>query len=177
MTDARYPIGPAPEVGALTPAERSALLLDLSGLPMMLRDAVGGLSDARLDTPYREGGWTVRQVVHHVPDSHMNAYVRMKLALTEENPIVRSYDEARWAELPDARLPVGVSLRLLDALHERWVGLLSLFILDDARWARHFVHPESGRTYSLDQALTLYAWHGRHHLAHVVRLREERGWS
>ena len=175
MLDVRYPIGPAPELQTLTPQGRAALLLDLTGLPAMLRDAVDELPDAQLDTPYRPGGWTVRQVVHHVPDSHLNAYVRMKLALTEENPIIRPYDEVRWAELPDALLPVEVSLRLLDALHERWVGLLSQFILDDARWARRFVHPELGRAFSLDGALALYAWHGRHHLAHITRPREQKG--
>ena len=140
-----------------------------------MRGAVDGLSDAQLDTPYRPGGWTVRQVVHHLPDSHLNAYTRCRLALTEASPTIRPYDEARWAELPDARsAPVAVSLALLDALHMRWGLLLSQLGTDD--WSRTFNHPEHRRLISLDEVLAMYAWHGEHHVAHVTRLRERMKW-
>src|SRR4029077_19547630 len=133
------------------------------------RAAVAGLTDAQLDTPYRPGGWTVRQVVHHVPDSHANAYVRFKLGLTEEAPTIRPYEEARWAELPEAKgAPVEPSLALLEALHERW--MLALRAVEPAQWEREVVNPEPGR-YPLDQLLAMYAWHSRHHVAHVTELR------
>jgi len=133
--------------------------------PARFRSLVGGLSDARLDTPYRPGGWTVRQVVHHVPDSHMNAYIRMKWAVTEDGPSIKVYDEAKWAELPEAKSgPVDMSVTLLDALHRRWVMFLRG--LSDADFARAYVHPELGRV-TLDEAVALYSWHCRHHAGHV----------
>ncbi|WP_027481445.1 YfiT family bacillithiol transferase [Deinococcus pimensis] len=174
MNDVRFPIGPFLPATYDAPA-RAALILDLATLPERLRAAVRDLDDDRLDTPYREGGWTVRQVVHHVADSHMNAYVRVKLALTEDHPTVRPYDEAAWASLPDSRLPVDVSLSLLGALHERWAALWR--DLPGEAWARTFHHPASGETVRLDTALAQYAWHGRHHLAHVTALSEREGWT
>lgn len=147
---------------------------DIAALPADLRAAVAGFSPNQLDTPYRPGGWTVRQVVHHVPDSHLNSYVRFKLAVTEEEPVIKPYDEAAWAELPDARGDdVEGSLLLLAALHRRWTHFLRS--LDDAQFGRSFRHPELG-VVTLDHNLQLYAWHGRHHLAHVTRLRERMAW-
>ncbi len=174
MTDPRYPIGPDPAVSALDPQGRAAALDALRALPHELRAALGGLNDAQLDTPYRAGGWTLRQLAHHVPDSHLNAYTRMKLALTEDTPIIRPYDEARWAQLPDSRGDLQPSLDLLTALHARWANLLAA--LSEAQWARRYHHPGSGQDVRLDAALATYAWHGRHHTAHVLRLREQRGW-
>ncbi|HLI30711.1 MAG TPA: putative metal-dependent hydrolase, partial [Terriglobia bacterium] len=143
-------------------------------VPARLRAAVKGLSDAQLDTPYREGGWTVRQVVHHLADSHMNSYVRFRLALTESEPTIKTYDQTRWAELRDARTaPVEPSLALLESLHKRWVLLLKS--LEAADFSRTFRHPDRG-TMTLDQNLALYAWHGRHHVAHITSLRERMGW-
>ena len=173
-TDLRYPIGKFAAPAASTPDDRRRRIDEIAGLPGALRAAVDGLSPQQLDTPYRPGGWTVRQVVHHVPDSHINAYVRLRVALTEREPTIRPYEEARWAELEDARtLPPDVSLALLDALHDRWVTLLRA--LPDDAWSRTLVHPESGR-HDLDWLLALYAWHGRHHVAHVTSLRERMGW-
>lgn len=176
MSDLRFPIGKfQPPQASLTAAERRELIDQVAAAPAALRRAVAGLDDAQLDTPYRPDGWTVRQVVHHVPDSHLNAYVRFKLALTEETPTIKPYEEARWAELPDTRTtPIATSLALLDNLHERWVGLLAA--MSDADYARTFRHPEMG-TRPLDWTLALYAWHGRHHVAHVTALRERTGWS
>jgi hypothetical protein len=171
--DPRYPVGRFKPGGPVTREQRDAWLGEVEAAPARLRQAVHDLDDARLDTPYRDGGWTVRQVVHHVPDSHMNAYTRMKLALTEENPAIKTYDEAAWAGLPDARQPIEVSLVLLEKLHERWVRLLRE--LDEAQWKRTFLHPEWGAV-TVEGALGLYAWHGRHHVAHVTRLREREGW-
>lgn len=194
MTEAaRYPIGPAPQVKSLTSQERQAGLEALREHPAQLREAVTNLSDAQLDTPYREGGWTVRQVVHHLPDSHLNAFVRMKLVLTEHEPVIKPWSEADWAELPDSSGAIEPSLELLAGLHARWVQLYeSLF---DEQWARTFVHPqlvavqdrpeaawarafnadERGRV-RLDQLLAAYAWHGQHHTAHILSLRETRRW-
>lgn len=151
----------------MTAAERAGAIDAIAAAPAALRAAVAGMTDADLDTPYRPGGWTVRQVVHHLPDSHMNAYVRLKLALTEERPTIRPYDEARWAELPDSRdVPVEVSLALLEALHLRWVALLRA--LPPASFERTLIHPEWPEPMSLDRLVALYAWHGRHHVAHVA---------
>ncbi|HZE74913.1 MAG TPA: putative metal-dependent hydrolase [Gemmatimonadales bacterium] len=174
MTDLRYPIGEFQAPAALTDAERTAFIDQIAALPGEIRQAVSGLDDAKLDTPYREGGWTVRQVVHHVPDSHLNAYTRFKLALTENTPTIKTYEEARWAELPEARsAPIDASLALLGALHERWVLLLR--VLAPGRFARSFRHPELGLM-TLDQQVAMYAWHGRHHLAHIASLRARMGW-
>jgi uncharacterized damage-inducible protein DinB len=174
MTDQRYPIGEFSFDGTLTEAQKAKYLDDVEQAPARLRSAVRGLSDQQLDTPYREGGWTVRQVVHHVPESHMNSYIRFKLALTEEVPTIRPYMEDRWAKLPDATTaPVELSLVLLEFLHKRW--MLVLRAMKPEEWKRTFRHPEIGLM-TLEKALALYSWHGRHHLAHVTSLRERMGW-
>lgn len=160
---------------SLTSQERRSAVDAIAATPSALRAAVKGLTDAQLDTPYRPEGWTVRQLVHHVADSHMNAYTRFRLALTEDNPTIKPYDEAAWAELPDARsLPIGVSLDLLDRIHERLVHLLRA--TKDADFQRTLQHPENGPM-TMDSLLAVYAWHGRHHTAHVTRLRERMKWS
>jgi DinB superfamily len=172
--DLRYPIGRFRRPDSLGEAERRRAIDAVAGTPAKLRAAVRGLSDPQLDTPYRPDGWTVRQLVHHVPDSHMNAYVRFKLALTEDEPTIKPYDEARWAELADSReVPVEASLVLLERLHERWVTLLRS--MSDQDFARRLRHPEMG-VQRLDQVLALYEWHGAHHVAHVTSLRERMGW-
>lgn len=174
MTDLRYPIGPflAPE--SMGPNERTAAIEAIASLPALLRATVERLSEAQLDTPYRPEGWTVRQVVHHLPDSHMNSYIRFKRALTEACPLVGDYDEVRWAELPDGRVgPVAPSLLLLDGLHARWVAFLGNLTPGDFR--RTFQHPVRGLM-SLDETLALYGWHARHHLAHVRGLVERERW-
>jgi hypothetical protein len=171
--DLRYPIGPFVRPATSMPGIRSAHIHTLRLLPERMRESVAGLDDRHLDTPYREGGWTVRQLVHHVPDSHANAYIRMKLALTEDWPTIKPYDEAAWARLGDSRKPVAVSLDLLAALHTRWVSLLESLSEED--FHRGYVHPESGRQ-SLAEVLALYDWHSRHHLAHIVHLRQRLGW-
>lgn len=174
MTDLRYPLGKAEMAAELSAEERRELIALLDETPARLRAAVAGLNDEQLNTPYRPGGWTVRQLVHHVPDSHMNAYTRFKLALTEDQPAIKTYEEARWAELPDSRsMPVEVSLVLLESLHRRWTTLLRA--LTEADYARACTHPEWGLV-NLNQLLGLYAWHGRHHVAHVTALRERMGW-
>lgn len=170
----RFPVGRFSPPASATPDLRATQMDTLRQLPSHLRDAVVGLSDAQLDTPYREGGWTLRQVVHHVADSHMNAYVRFKLAVTEDWPTIKAYDEAAWAELADGRtLPVDVSLRLIEGLHARWVALLAS--MQEADFEKGYVHPVLGRQ-SLAQALALYAWHSRHHTAHVTSLRARMNW-
>jgi DinB superfamily len=172
--DPRYPIGKFSFDGTLTEEQKSKHLEDIEQTPARLRAAVRGLSDPHLDTPYREGGWTVRQVVHHVPESHMNSYIRFKLALTEEEPTIRPYLEDRWAKLPDATTaPVELSLILLEFLHKRW--MLVLRAMKPEEWKRTFRHPEIGLM-TLEKALALYSWHGRHHVAHVTSLRERMGW-
>jgi uncharacterized damage-inducible protein DinB len=174
MTDLRYPIGKFHYDGALRAEEKQACLDEIAQTPAKLRSSVKDLSDAQLDTPYRDGGWTVRQVVHHVPDSHLNSYVRFKLALTEDEPTIKTYAEDRWAELPDTKAtPIVVSLTMLDALHDRWVRLLRSFGAEE--WRRTFRHPEMGPM-TLEKALAMYAWHGKHHVAHITSLRERNGW-
>jgi len=173
MSDPRYPIGPYAPPAEPGRAFLAAAFDAIAAFPHEFRAALGGLDDGQLDTPYRAGGWTVRQVAHHLPDSHVNAYIRTKLALTESVPTIKPYDEDAWARLPDSRLSVDVSLRLLDAVHERWVPLLDG--LGEGEWSRTFTHPEVGLT-RLDQLVALYAWHGRHHTAHVTTLRERMGW-
>jgi uncharacterized damage-inducible protein DinB len=173
-TDLRYPVGRFRRPDSLDESERRRAIDAIAATPAKLRAAVSRLTDAQLDTPYRPDGWTVRQVVHHVADSHMNAYVRFKLALTEDEPTIKPYDEARWAELADTReTPIDSSLALLDHLHDRWVRLLRSMSADD--FARRLRHPETG-VQRLDQVLALYDWHGRHHVGHVTGLRERMGW-
>ena len=175
MSDLRYPIGRFTPVPSLTAAQRATCIDQIAAAPGQFRAAVAGLTAAQLDTPYREGGWTVRQVVHHLPDSHMNAYVRFKLGLTEDGPAIKTYEEKDWAQTPEVpATPVEVSLALLDALHARWVTLLRA--MTPQQFARTIKHPEWG-TPSLDAMLALYAWHGRHHTAHVTALRERMGWG
>ena len=173
MEDLRYPIGRFAFASDPSPEQRRAWIRWIADAPSQLRQAVSGLSDSQLDTPYRPDGWTLRQVVHHVPDSHLNAYVRFKLALTEQTPTIKPYDENEWARLPDAKGPVDDSLMLLEALHRRWVILLESMTASD--FARHLVHPDRGQV-SNDWLLQLYSWHGRHHTGHVTSLRQRNGW-
>jgi hypothetical protein len=175
MSDPRYPIGKFHFEGPLSEAGREGAIAEIASAPAALRAVVKDLSAQQLDTPYREGGWTVRQVIHHVPDSHMNAYVRFKLALTEDEPTIKPYAEDRWAELSDTKAtPVEVSLTLLDSLHHRWVTLLRSLGPED--WKRNFRHPELGAV-SLEKNLALYAWHSKHHLAHVTELKKRMNWK
>ncbi|HEY2460867.1 MAG TPA: bacillithiol transferase BstA [Candidatus Acidoferrum sp.] len=172
--DPRYPTGKYVPPQEVSPALRQQAIEEIAAMPAKFRAAINGLNDAQLDTPYREGGWTVRQVAHHVPDSHMNAYVRWKLALTEDRPTIKPYDEDRWAQLPDAKNnPVEGSLTLLENLHDRWVGVLR--VTKQEEFSRKFNHPEHGER-TLDWMLFLYAWHGRHHTAHITELRKQKGW-
>jgi len=174
MTDLRYPIGKFAYEGPTTPEQRQEQLSQIEQAPGRLRAAVKGLSERQLDTPYRREGWSVRQVAHHVPDSHLNAYIRTKLALTEDEPTIKPYAEDRWAQLADTQAtPVEVSLALLDSLHDRWMRLLRSLQPED--WKRTFRHPEMGLM-SLEKNLALYAWHGQHHVAHIAALRERSGW-
>ena len=172
-TDLRYPTGRFRRVASLTPEERQAAIEEIAATPVRMRAAILGLTPEQLDTPYRPEGWTVRQLLHHVPDSHMNAYIRFKWTLSEENPTIKPYDQAAWATLADTRLtPIGVSLDLLGAVHTRWGVLLEAMKEED--WARPLMHPENGPM-TLDRLLQMYAWHGRHHVAHVTELRKREG--
>ncbi len=174
MSDPRYPLGKFHYAGPADEKQRQAFIAVIAETPAKLRAAVSGLSEQQLGTPYREGGWTVRQVVHHVPDSHLNSYVRFKLALTEDEPTIKPYAEGRWAELEDSKTtPIEVSLTLLDSLHDRWVRLLRSLRSED--WARTFRHPDMGPM-TLDKTLALYAWHGPHHVAHITELRKNMAW-
>lgn len=174
MSDPRYPIGKFTYPGMQTSVQRSHCLAEIALTPIRLRAAIGGLTPEQLDTPYRDGGWTIRQLVHHIPDSHLNAYVRFKLALTEDMPTIKTYDETKWAELADTRVtPPEVSLALLESLHQRWMKLLES--MSDQDYGREFKHPEHGLM-TLDKLLALYAWHGPHHIAHITTLRERKGW-
>ena len=175
MNDPRYPVGKFHYEGAPNEEQKQVFLEEIAHTPAKLRAAVRGLSETQLDTEYRPGGWTVRQVVHHMPDSHLNSYVRFKLALTEDEPTIKPYAEDRWAELADSKAtPVEVSLTLLDSLHDRWVRLLRS--LGEEEWKRTFRHPSLGPM-TLEKTLALYAWHGRHHVAHITALRERMGWK
>jgi len=172
--DLRYPIGPVKLPETISNEERQRLIDQIAATPEKLRAAVDGLNEEQLDTPYRPGGWTVRQVVHHIPDSHLNSYIRFKLAITEEEPEIRTYFEDRWAELDDGRnAPIELSLALLEALHRRWV--LFLRSLGPEQHRRTFRHPDWG-VLTVDKNISLYAWHGRHHVAHITSLRERLGW-
>ena len=178
--DLQYPVGKftwnrSGDGLLATEAERQLWIADIEETPARLRAAISGLTEAQLDTPYRPGGWTVRQVAHHVPDSHMNSYVRFRLALTEDEPTIKPYDEGLWAQLSDAcTAPPGISLTLLDTLHQRWVLLLRSLKPED--FSRALKHPELGRV-TLEKYLALYAWHGKHHVAHITNLRQRSGWA
>ena len=173
-TDPRYPVGKFHRPDTYTEASRAASLATIAGLPAALRKAVSGLSDKQLDTPYREGGWTVRQVVHHIADSHVNAYIRTRFTLTSEKPTIMPYPEAVWAELADAKsAPVEASLSILDGLHARWAMLLRAQKTD--AFARAFIHPEHGER-TLDWMVDMYGWHCRHHTAHIIELRKSKNW-
>lgn len=171
--DLRFPIGKFQRPAELDAKGRADAIESIARTPARLRDAVKGLTSEQIETPYRPGGWTVRQVAHHIADSHMNAFVRFRLGLTEENPTIKPYDEKAWSELPDMRLPINVSLQLLDALHERWVHLLRA--QPGSAFERVIFHPENGPM-TLDAMVSLYAWHGRHHTAHITSLRDRQGW-
>lgn len=174
-TDLRYPIGSFSAPTDTGDAARRQWIDEIARAPAAFRAAVDGLTPAQLETPYREGGWTVRQVVHHVADSHLNAYVRYKLALTEDAPTIKPYDQSSWALLRDSSVvPVETSLALLDALHERWVAILRGMTASD--FARGYVHPEYQRVVPLSEVTAMYAWHGKHHAAHITGLRERSGW-
>ncbi len=173
--DPRFPVGRFAWPETLDPKDRDGWIDEIATLPARLQATVRGLTERQLDTPYRDGGWTVRQVVHHLADSHINSYTRFRLALTEDVPAIRPYDQERWAELRDASsAPPEVSITLLEGLHARWVLLMRSF--GDAEWSRTFRHPEHDRTFTLHATLAMYAWHCRHHLAHILRLREREGW-
>lgn len=174
MLDLSYPIGKFAMPATCSAAQRAQWIDTIAATPGQLRRAVQGLTDRQLDTPYRPGGWTVRQVTHHVPDSHINAYVRTKLALTEAVPMIKPYDEERWALLADTKVvPAATTLTLLECVHERWVAVLRAASAAD--FAREYVHPVSGK-HTLAAMVGMYAWHGAHHVAHVTRLREREGW-
>ncbi|HZU21291.1 MAG TPA: putative metal-dependent hydrolase [Terriglobales bacterium] len=171
--DLRYPVGRFQMPHAVSAAERTEFIETIAATPARLRAAVAGLGREQLETAYRPGGWTVRQVVHHLADSHMNSYIRFKLALTEHEPEIKTYHEERWAELPDSALPIDVSLRLVEDVHTRWVTLLRSMTVE--QFARPLRHPQMGRM-TLDQLLALYNWHGQHHVAHITGLRQRMGW-
>ena len=175
MTDAQYPIGKFAFDPDVTPEKRKRWIEDIVATPALFRQAVAGLKDAQLDTTYRDGGWTVRQVVHHMADSHLHTLVRFRVALTEDEPAITGYDPGKWAELQDAKTgPVDVSLNLLDAIHARWVLLMKS--MTPADFARTFRRPD-GQVVTLDRALQTYAWHGKHHAAQITGLRERKGWK
>jgi len=172
--DLRYPVGRFRPHASPDQSHRATAIADIAALPPKMRDAVAGLDDRQLDTPYRPGGWTVRQVVHHVADSHMNALIRMKLALTEDAPTIKPYDENAWALLGDARMPIDVSLAIIDGVHRRWDVLNQA--LQESDYGRRWTHPEHGKTFTIDWLLQNYGWHSRHHTAHVTALRARENW-
>ena len=173
-TDPRYPIGKIELPAKLDAASRAVAIARIAAIPAALHDAVRGLDAAQLDTPYRDGGWTLRQVVHHVADSHVNAYVRHKLTITEKSPPpIKAYDENEWAKLADANAPIGSSLLIVQAIHDRWVHCLRS--LPEKTFAKTCVHSERG-SMTLDDLVALYAWHGGHHVAHITSLRRTKGW-
>ena len=173
MNDPRYPIGKVQLPGSMTATQRANAFGRIAALPNGLYDAVRGLSPEQLDSPYRDGGWTLRQVVHHLADSHLNAYIRHKLTITELDPPIKAYDENAWAQLADANGPIGGSLLLVQSLHDRWVHCLRT--TPDRAFARTCVHSERGKL-TLDDLVALYAWHGDHHVAHITSLRRAMGW-
>jgi uncharacterized damage-inducible protein DinB len=171
--DPRYPVGTYKYENPFTDTQRQQLIATIAELPVKIREAVAGLNDRQLDTPYRDGGWSVRQTVHHVADSHMNSFIRFRLAITEDNPTIKPYHEELWADIADAQEPVEVSLTLLDSLHRRMDVMLRSF--EPEYWRRTLVHPDNGQM-TLDKLLGLYAWHSRHHVAHITELRKRMGW-
>jgi uncharacterized damage-inducible protein DinB len=171
--DLRYPIGIFNRQIEITPESKRNFINEITELPNKLKAAVKDLNDQQLDTPYRPGGWTIRQTVHHIADSHLNSQIRFKLALTEETPTIRPYFEERWAELGDSFLPVEPSIKIIEGLHHRWTTLLNSMSDDD--FQRKLIHPDSGE-WTLSQMLALYAWHGKHHTAHITKLRERENW-
>jgi len=173
LDELRYPIGRVGKAAASDAGVRAAQIMTLRMLPELLRNAVAGMNDAQLDTPYREGGWTLRQVVHHVADSHAMAYIRCRLALTEDWPTINPYNEAAWANLPDSRLPVDASLAIIEGLHARWTALFEA--LSDEDFQKGYSHPERGKE-TLARGLEIYDWHSRHHTAHITSLRARQGW-
>jgi uncharacterized damage-inducible protein DinB len=176
MENLKYPIGRFEFGKTYSKAETNAQIQTISALPSKLFNVVNVLTEAQLETPYRPGGWTVRQTIHHVADSHMNAYMRFKLALTEENPTIKPYEEGLWAELPDGKTaPVGWSLQLLKYVHLRWVMLLNSLTEQDLE--RTYFHPETKRTFPLSEVLALYAWHSEHHYEHINQLCMREGWK
>ncbi len=173
--DLRYPIGKFQPQESYSADEIKTNIARIEALPGKLETAVKGLTDQQLDTPYRDGGWTVRQVVHHVPDSHVNAYIRTKWTLSEATPLIKAYDEKTWAETPETKLPPQISLTLLTSLHAKWVELLKRIPPQDLK--KEFTHPETGKNVSLERMIATYAWHGEHHLAHITSLKERMGWK
>jgi hypothetical protein len=172
--DERYPIGKFKFDNNIDDNLRSRYIKDIEEQPNILRKTVEGLNDEQIDTPYRKGGWTIRQVVHHLPDSHLNAYVRFKLTLTENEPVIKTYEEGLWAELRDSKnTPISVSLDLLSSLHQRWVILLRT--LSDSDFKKNYIHPDWGKV-NLYWALAQYAWHGKHHTAHITKIKEKMNW-
>ncbi len=171
----KYPVGRYEKPVNYTEAQRDEWIKNIQELPTKLRHAVAGLSDEQLDTPYREEGWTVRQVVHHVADSHMNAFIRLKLTLTEDKPVIKPYKEDRFARLADTvDAPIALSLTILDALHSRW--MLTLNALHDDDFHRIYIHPEYGKEFTIEESIALYSWHSRHHVAHITSLKDRMGW-
>jgi len=173
--DPRYPVGRFAPILPATDDVRRGAIDEIAALPSRLREAIDGLTDTQLDTPYRQGGWTVRQVVHHVADSHANAYIRVKLALAEDTPTIKPYDENAWASMPDSRLPIAPSLAIIDGLHTRWTAVMRA--MHSAQFARMLRHPEyPDGPLTLDRIVQMYAWHSRHHVAHITALRAREGW-
>lgn len=175
MHELQYPIGQFTYTGGYDATQRASLIQGIALLPAQVRAAVATLNDEQLATPYRPGGWSLRQLLHHIPDSHMHAYIRMHWALTEETPRIKAYQEAAWARLPDYHAPVELSLQLLTAVHARWVYLLEHLPTDD--WQKAFEHPETNQLVTMQEMLGTYNWHGRHHLAHITSLLEREGWQ
>ncbi|HEX8637242.1 MAG TPA: bacillithiol transferase BstA [Pyrinomonadaceae bacterium] len=171
--DLRFPIGKFAAPSEITPETRVRFIQTIKDLPQKLSDSIESLNEEQLDTPYRPGGWTVRQTVHHVADSHLNSFCRFKLALTEENPTIRPYWEDRWAQLADSRMPIEVSMKIVEGLHARWTNLLEA--MSDEEFQRKLIHPETGE-WTLEKMLALYEWHSRHHTAHITNLRTRSGW-
>ncbi|PZR40193.1 MAG: putative metal-dependent hydrolase [Azospira oryzae] len=170
----RYPIGKFTAKESYTPEELRSFIHRIEALPAKVEQAIAGFSEAQFNTPYREGGWTVKQLLHHLPDSHMNAYIRFKWTLTEETPTIKAYDEKRWAETPDTKADPALSVALLKALHAKWISLLKEIPKEELK--RQFFHPDTKKYLSIDSLMGMYAWHGDHHLAHITSLKERNGW-